>query len=229
MPTQKNNNSGALPKLKAFASGDGAHCGLTDIYPDKLKALEKALKAMKPFDTGWYSSKKEIASARVYSDDGKTVQVEVSVSDDFDTEGLGRAIATQGTPPVSFETVQQAIYRAWSEAEGNQKDNRLYAGFCVRRNIKTTYTDYVRGKPVEKTRIWKQAWVETFLIDISGAGLDSPPGDNYHQWGFQGEQHVPRKDRDALERWANQFTAGMKVGKSFTSGKWTIEPWKDED
>jgi len=221
MPTEKNNNSGALPKLGAFRSGDGAHCGLTDWYPNKERALKRALKHQKPFDTGWYPSKKEIASARVYSVDGKTVLVEVSVSDDFDTEGMGSAMATMGAVPVTIDAVQQAIYRAWDEAEQSQKDNRAYAGFSIRRNI------IFKTPQDKKGRRWNQAWVETFLIDVSEWGFDSPPGDNYHQWGFQGEEPIPQKHKDALERWANQHVAGIAKGKSFTSGKWTIEPWEE--
>jgi hypothetical protein len=45
--------------------GDGSHWGLTDLYPESNAALLSALKDGLPFDTGWWSSKKEIASARV--------------------------------------------------------------------------------------------------------------------------------------------------------------------
>ena len=55
-----------MKQLNAFQNGDGAHCGLTDWYPDGHAELEQALKEKIPFDTGWYSSKKEIASARIY-------------------------------------------------------------------------------------------------------------------------------------------------------------------
>jgi hypothetical protein len=226
MPTQKNNNNGALPKLRAFASGDGAHCGLTDWYPNKERALKRALKRQQPFDTGWYGSKKEIASARVYSVDGKEVLVEVSVSDDFDTEGMGSATAARGAVPVTIGSVQDAIYRAWEEAESNQKDNRVYAGFSILRNT-IRHGAYAGGKPVGKGHRG-QSWVETFLIDLCGLGTDCPPGDNYHKWGFQGEEKIPLKHRDALERWANRHVAGVTKGKSFTSGKWTIKPWEDD-
>jgi hypothetical protein len=229
MPTQKNNNNGALPKLKAFASGDGAHCGLTDWYPKKERALKRALKRQQPFDTGWYGSKKEIASARVYSTDGKTVLVEVSVSDDLDTGGLGSAMAMRGAVPVNICSVQEAIHRAWAEANENQKDNRLYYGFAIRRNILTSYTDYSKTPPKEKKRIWKQAWIETLILPRGDGGMmNEPPGDNYHVWGFQGESIVPKKHREALEAWANKFIAGQTKDKSFTSGKWTIEPWADD-
>ena len=53
--------------LNEFSRGDGAHCGLADWYPEQEAALKAALKAHAAFDTGWYSSKKQIASARVFS------------------------------------------------------------------------------------------------------------------------------------------------------------------
>ena len=55
-----------MKQLNAFQNGDGAHCGLSDWYSDGRAELEQALKEKIPFDTGWYSSKKEIASARIY-------------------------------------------------------------------------------------------------------------------------------------------------------------------
>ena len=68
---------------------DGAHGGLSDWYEEHEAALKAALDAHAPFDTGWYSSKKEIASARIRSDDGVRIKVDASVSDDFDTDGRG--------------------------------------------------------------------------------------------------------------------------------------------
>jgi hypothetical protein len=156
--------------LKAFQSGNGAHCGLTDWYPDKEKALKRAIRSGKPFDTGWYGSKKEIASARIYSMDGKTVQVEASVSDDFDTYGNGAA-QVFGAAPVSLEQVQQAIYRAWDEAENNQKDNREYAGFSILRKTRR-YGCYVGGKPVGKSSVG-ESWVETLILPIGDFPSDS--------------------------------------------------------
>lgn len=46
--------------------------------------------------------------------DGKTVLVEVSVSDDS-------ARVTMGAVPVTIGSVQQAIHRAWAEAPAKQR------------------------------------------------------------------------------------------------------------
>ena len=95
--------------IKEFSQGNGAHCGLSDWYPEQEAALKAALEAKAPFDTGWYSSKKEIASARIRSEDGVKIKVEVSVSDDFDTEGLGYA----STKDWTVKAVSAAIDSAW--------------------------------------------------------------------------------------------------------------------
>lgn len=62
-----------METLDAFKRGDGAHRGLSDWYDEKEAALRAALEAHLPFDTGWYGSKHEIASARIwvrYADHG---------------------------------------------------------------------------------------------------------------------------------------------------------------
>lgn len=209
----------------AFASGDGAHCGLGDWYPEKEKALARAIRSGKPFDTGWYGSKKEIASARIYSD-GKTVQVEASVSDDFDTPGMGIA-QVFGAAPVSLEQVREAIYRAWDEANDNQSDNRMYVGFSIlRRTIR--YGMYSGGKPVGKGHR-AESWVETLILPTGESELfDSPPGDNYHKWGFQGEEPIPAKVKEKLEDWARDYSYGNAKGDKLTVQKWTIKPWEND-
>ena len=54
-----------MKKLEAFQHGDGAHCGLSDWYEEGEAELTAVITERVPFDTGWYSSKKEIASARI--------------------------------------------------------------------------------------------------------------------------------------------------------------------
>jgi hypothetical protein len=44
---------------------DAARWGVSDFYPEHQKALESVIATGKPFDTGWYSVKKEIQSARI--------------------------------------------------------------------------------------------------------------------------------------------------------------------
>jgi hypothetical protein len=201
MQTQNTHIAGERTRVVEFQNGDGAHCGLGDWYPEKEQALEKAI-AQDPmsFDTGWYASKKEIASARIYSSNCETINVEVSVSDDFDTNGMGFA----STSKKSLEAIREAIYEAWDEAEKDQKGNRQYMGFSISED---------------------NCWIETYLFN--SGGLDTPPGDDYYQWGFQDESNIPQKHRDALETWVKRYVSGRTKTKSFKSGKWTIRPWQD--
>ncbi len=83
---------------------DGSHWGLHDWYPEIEAGIKKALKRKTPWTTGWYSSKKEIASARLEFD-GHTITAEVSVSDDFDTPGRGLS----ATSDLTLEAVRKAI------------------------------------------------------------------------------------------------------------------------
>jgi hypothetical protein len=106
----------SLPVLKCMEGHcDGARCGLTDWYPEIADGIRVALKEKADFTTGWYSSKKEIASARISKQAG-IVQVEVSVSDDFDTEGTASEVVGRTTNPAR---VREAIFRAWEEALDN--------------------------------------------------------------------------------------------------------------
>jgi len=209
-----------MKTLKAFQSGDGAHCGLADWYPSKEAALRRALKARRPFDTGWYGSKKEIASARISSVDGKTVDVEVSVSDDFDTCGNGCAIALPVGGPTSTEQVAEAIYRAWDEAEENRRENEPYAGYRLVKH----------GKD-------RAQCLDYYLVDRLGDYLDGPPGDAYDHWGWQEDPNyegddagskcnpdfkVPAKTIKKFEEFAQRLSPG-----SLRIGKWEIAAWED--
>ena len=202
-----------MKHLNAFQDGDGAHCGLSDWYPDGRAELEQALKEKTPFDTGWYSSKKEIASARIFSEDGVKIKVQASVSDDFDTEGRGYA----STHDWTLDAVEQAVGKAWTNAEAERDDNQEYEGFRVGRE----------GR-----------WEETFLVNIGWGENLSPPGDYYHHWGwqFEGEDGcsgipdpaIPVEIVKEFEKWAHNWCFGHTVeGKSLTIGEWTITPWRD--
>jgi len=179
--------------LEAFQHGDGAHCGLSDWYEDGEAELADAVALRIPFDTGWYSSKKEIASARIRSEDGTKIKVEVSVSDDFDTEGLGYA----STDDWTLDAVRITISKAWSKAEAARNENQEYEGFRVGRN----------GR-----------WEETFLINIGWGENLAPPDDNYHWWGWQydgaddtvGVPHpdIPLETVQAFEKYANDWAFG---------------------
>lgn len=204
------------PKLmkQIFAGmfGDGAHYGLTDRYSSQEAALVAALAAHEPFDTGWYSSKKEVASARIYSEDGVEIQIEVSVSDDFDTEGNGYVTVTDW----SIKAVDVAIDAAWKEAEEEQDDNACYVGFSV---------------------LHGHQCVDYYLV--SNGECDTPPGDYYHWWGWQHDvdkdsEHIEIGKPDpaiplpvvaAFERWA-QRNAWGEPDANLTIGEWSIKPWR---
>lgn len=194
-------------KLACMSShSDGAHCGLADWYPEIEKGIQDALNKgpRHNWSTGWYASKKEIASAKIDHENG-TISIEVSVSDDLDTEGRGEAIIPHTT---DLEALRRAIHEAWDNAESNQKDNRVYCGFAILKD----------GR-----------WVETLLLPLGdGHHYSEPPGDNYHKWGFQGESDIPERVQDRLKRWADRYIVEDTSRTRYTYQGWTIKPW-DED
>lgn len=202
-----------MKTLEAFQDGDGAHCGLSDWYERGEVELAAALADHAPFDTGWYSSKKEIASARIRSEDGIKIKVEVSVSDDFDTEGMGYASTTDWR----LDVVRHLIEFAWRKAEKDRNEAQEYEGFRVGRD----------GR-----------WEETFLINIGWGDAVFPPGDNYHWWGWQHDEtednegipnpDIPAEIVQAFEKWANDFAFRTTDAESLTIGEWTITPWRNE-
>jgi hypothetical protein len=183
--------------------GDGAHCGLSDWYDEVEQGLQQALD-LGPglqWTTGWYSSKKAIASGRIDCM-GKVLVAKASVSDDFDTPGIG---VYEMAHTTDLEEVRTAINIAWDRAEADQKDNQNYRGFSVHDGT--------------------GAWIETVIIPFSaGHHLDEPPGDCYHQWGPQGESDsIPADTLSALVEWASDSeNEGPKTINGFT-----IKPWED--
>jgi hypothetical protein len=192
------------PTLECMSSHmDGSHCGLGDWYEEIEQGIQTALNQGPEHEwtTGWYGSKKEIASARITNADGG-IKVEASVSDDFDTPGLGERIIQHTT---DIDKIREAIYEAWDDAESNQKDNRMYVGYSIH---DTT-----------------GAWIETY-IKASGEGAywcgDTPPGDNYHEWGFQCEYEMTDDVKEKLEEWIQENDFG-----TFTLGELTVKPWDE--
>lgn len=200
-----------MNKLKSFTRGDGAHCGLTDWYPNGERAIRRALRKGRahPWTTGWYSSKKEIACASISNVPGEGIRVEVSVSDDFDTPGMGEDLMPfRGRLKTSHqvEFIRDAIHRAWELAAADQRANALYRGFSI----------YERN-----------AWVLTYVAPAGdGCHFDSPPGDNYHEWGWQDECETPKKIKKVFEEWIHDLKS-YEENASLTVGKYTIKPWRN--
>lgn len=205
-----------------FDRGDGAHHGISDWYEEKEKALEAALASGADFDTGWYSSKKEIASGRIFRS-GDVITCEASCSDDFDTEGSGqKTIPAEG---ATLDAIREALDAALDDAGADKTENEPYIGFSVHKRVKR-YAVYCGGKPQGRPT-YGQGWVETLIIPKDGDDTGTPPGDNYHQWGWQQECVIPRLIRAKLRAWAEKFIAGENCEESRTVDGYTIKPWDD--
>lgn len=187
---------------------DGAHWGIEDWYSELEAAIVEALargKRAPAWTTDWYCSKKEIASGKITCVGGRII-AEASVSDDFDTDGRGEVAIPFTT---NLDKIRAALVAAWNAANDDQRENRLYQGYCV-------------GKGDE--------WEFTVILPAGeGYDLDAPPGDNYHRWGWQevedGEDHpaaIPAKTAQSLLDWARDGS-----GKRRTIGGWTIRQWED--
>lgn len=186
---------------------DGAHCGLTDWYEPLEAAIKAALALGKGYawTTGWYGSKKEIASACITQHGGQ-ITVKASVSDDLDAEGMGEKTIRFTT---NLEKIRDAITAAWEEAEENQKDNRAYIGFSVGRD----------GK-----------WEHTLILPMGfGHDMDAPPGDYYHRWGWsdeaEGVEHpaaIPAEVAKQIVAWAEE----CEFGGQTVIGGWTVKAWE---
>lgn len=191
-----------LPEMSSHY--DGAHWGITDWYPEIEGAIQAALNRSKRqpdyrWTTGWYSSKKEIVSARIDCHDGN-LYAQVSVSDDFDTVGLGEGVMRLTT---NLDALRDLLHAAWEDAESNQRDNRMYRGWSVYKNYRCV--DYY----IENTH-----------------GLDAPTGDNYHEFGFQNPLEIPPDIREALESFVLDV-ASFDSDTEFAFRGWKIKAWED--
>jgi len=182
--------------------GDGAHCGLEDWYPDIEKGIWQALlNSKKDWTTGWYSSKKEIASARI-SKLGNILHIEVSVSDDFDTEGTAWYDIKFTKNLKDLKKIRETIQKVWDMAENNQKDNREYLGYSIGKREKNKRRD----------------WIYTYLVNTHG--LEKPTGDNYSEFGWQEPTTLSIKVKIILEE-------GMdKRKQKICCGDWIAEQWE---
>jgi hypothetical protein len=196
---------------------DGAKWGVSDWYEKLETAIVAALARGRgaAWTTDWYGSKKEIASACLTCAGGE-ITAEASVSDDLDTPGHGSV-----TIPFTrnLDKLRAALDAAHDAAAGDQRENRVYAGFTV------GHGDH---------------WEYTLILPAGdGSTYDVPPGDNYHRWGWQevddcedggeGGDHpaeIPAEVATALKAWADENVYTDKPG-TFTAGEWTIRRWED--
>jgi len=171
----------SLPEIDMGARCDGAKWGLADWYPEVSDRIEDALKnnTCRTWTTGWYGSKKEIASARI-SRINKKIVIEASVSDDFDTNGYGRVDIPHTTDLGKLKT---AIDQAHDVAENDRERNLPVELWAIKEN--------------------GEVWVETFLrhrpVHCWDCERETPPGDCYHEWGFQGDTDLPEEIKTAIE------------------------------
>ena len=148
-------------------------------------------------------------------DDGKVIRVEVSVSDDFDTPGRASITASEAT----LEAIAGAVDQAWEDAEADRDANQTFEGFSILRHP-------------------EDAWVETYLVNTGWSEDLSPPGDNYHCWGWQhdvaddsvGVPHpdIPVETVTAFEKFANDWAFGRSKTHSLRIGDWEIVAWRKE-
>lgn len=192
-----------LPKLECMSTSlDGSHRGLTDWYPEIEKGIQEALNRG-PEDhwtTGWYASKHELASACITNDEDG-LKVEVTVTDDFDTIGNSEQTVPHTT---DIDTLRARISQAWEEADKVLEENKPYIGFKIADE--------------------NGAWVETY-IKPNGCDLDEPPGDNYHNWGWQDSCDLSDEIKAVLQEFADTYEPVDGVDQSATFQHYTIEPW----
>ena len=204
-------------ELFASLGGDGAHWGLTDLYPEYLERVLNVLKSSEDFDTGWYASKKEILSGRIIRRSGAYI-VSASVSDDFDTEGVGHVQfrSSHVAKPLIWQHICDQLNRAWELAIEDQKDNALYVGYSI-------------GEAQEGEPPTRKNWIWSYIAPRGfGIELFEPPGDNYHSWGWdygginEEADKLTEEERDGMEEW---IAKGGGEAKKF--GRWVIEQWRD--
>ena len=191
---------------------DAAKWDITDFYPEHEKALRDVIAIGGDWDTGWYACKKEIQSGRVWSN-GSEVICYASVSDDFDTEGYGESSFSL-TPEIAedvdhiMELIESHLYAALESAQQDRSDNALYLGYSVGEADES-------GRPVN--------WLYTYITPQGwGGDLDAPPGDNYHEWGWQ--DCLIGLPEDTINRF-EQFAEGFGEG-TLVIGNWYIKSWE---
>ena len=133
----------ALARPFSQLVGDAAKWGVSDFYPQAAQALRAALLERGPFDTGWYSVKKEIQSARVLrAKRGGRLSLSASASMDdwpdlLDTalwQARGKALgASSGVEVLTLWGLDDAQADAWMHERLQELsvDASLEEGNCV--------------------------------------------------------------------------------------------------
>lgn len=207
---------------------DAARWGVSDFYQDAEDKLKSALCAVGTFgtinsiDTGWYSVKKEIHSGRVFIDENRVLTAYASCSDDFDTVGNGEVEVNLNHIETSewYDRVVAALDEAIELAETDRKENEVFEGFSI--------------GPDKDGDI--SSWVYTIVLaNANGDFYEEPPGDNYHQWGWQeSPDEIPVKCQNALMQFAHNWTfnidntRGRIIKNGVVCGGWRIKPWDAE-
>lgn len=84
--------------LTVFQNGDGSHQSLTDWYPEKDRAIRRAISGRGDFSTGWYRSKHAEGVARVGRICG-TYSIKVAKEPDADLDMSAVYTPPKGSPP----------------------------------------------------------------------------------------------------------------------------------
>jgi hypothetical protein len=129
---------------------------------------------------------------------GNVLHIEVSVSDDFDTNGTA---CYDIKLTKDLEKIRKTIYKVWDMAEDDRKDNQMYSGYSIGQR---------KGKDLK-------SWEYTYIVNTHG--LDSPSGDNYHKFGWQERVKIPVNVKKNLAE-------GMENGlEKICSGNWMAKKW----
>jgi hypothetical protein len=105
----------------AFSGMDQTKWGPVDFYDDSRESIRLAFVSGDDFETPWMGCKKEILSSRI-TREGNKVTVEVSVSDDFDTEGTG-----EGSFTVNRATTEGQFFAKLEKAASERKNASVSA------------------------------------------------------------------------------------------------------
>jgi len=161
--------------------------------------------------TGWFSSKHELGSGRVTHQPGGRIAAEVSVTDDFDTQGIGIVtdVDVSGfTPEFALENIRGALEQALADAVVDQTENRTVELYTVGRQVR------LDGAPAGPR------WEQTYLVDTGPFPTDVPPWDSYHRWGWADveddsdlDELIPPATREALERGMQALEDRVQVGE----------------